>query len=54
VNATPTGRDSETAFAQPIDTDATRRGNRGEDELALRETRQAHHPMLFRYLKGSV
>jgi len=38
----------------PIDTDATRRGNRGEDELALRETRQAHHPMLFQYLKGSV
>ncbi len=28
-----------------------RRGNRGEDELALRKSLQAHHPVLFRYLK---
>jgi hypothetical protein len=31
-----------------------RRGNRGDEELALRKTLQAHHPVLFRYLKRSV
>jgi hypothetical protein len=31
-----------------------RRGNRSEDELALRKTLQAHHPVLFRYLKRGV
>ena len=31
-----------------------RRGNRSEDELALRKTLQAHHPVLFLYLKRSV
>jgi hypothetical protein len=31
-----------------------RRGNRSEDELALRKTLQARHPVLFRYLKRGV
>jgi len=31
-----------------------RRANRTADELALRKTLQAHHPVLFRYLKQSV
>jgi hypothetical protein len=31
-----------------------RRGNRSEDELALRKTLQAHHPVLFQYLKRSA
>jgi hypothetical protein len=31
-----------------------RRGNRGDDELALRKTLQTQHPVLFRYLKRGV
>jgi len=31
-----------------------RRANRSADELALRKTLQADHPVLFRYLKRSV
>jgi hypothetical protein len=31
-----------------------RRANRSADELALRKTLQAYHPVLFRYLKRSV